>query len=329
MDTADHKPSPLPTPTSPPPEIEPKTSTIKSGNEPSCSSSDSDTDSDDGFFQIDVPDLPHLPPISTGEGPLINLDDSLLDTNVREMRLSTEYLGSRSEERESPVVQVMERNKIADPGRIPSYVFDRRSPAPMEWSAASNESLFSIAMEATSFSGDQVFLMGRSGDLGGGLTSGLMEYLPPGLTPSMSNVVRPGMTGENESGAILDLGTMEETAATANAEAMRDVMRAAVEEREREREVPAAVLRRHSISRHSDGSTTSFRSFAFPILWGDGGVGSTKAESLHHIQFHPLSRAAPRKAAPKSAAAAPTSSPGPAPASIQSLCSSCFSCCSC
>uniref|UniRef100_A0A7N0T1P8 Uncharacterized protein n=1 Tax=Kalanchoe fedtschenkoi TaxID=63787 RepID=A0A7N0T1P8_KALFE len=68
---------------------------------------------------------------------------------------------------QSPAVQIMERpGEDASPYRIPDYVFDRtKSTAPVEWSSASNESLFSIQMGHMSFTGD-LFLYNKSEDLG-------------------------------------------------------------------------------------------------------------------------------------------------------------------
>lgn len=58
------------------------------------------------------------------------------------------------------------RSKGPDDCRIPSSVFERtKSTAPVEWSVASNESLFSIHAGNSSFSRDYLFLSGMSGEL--------------------------------------------------------------------------------------------------------------------------------------------------------------------
>lgn len=44
----------------------------------------------------------------------------------------------------SPFIQVMERQGGYDPNRVPSSIFESKSSTPIEWSAASEESLFSI-----------------------------------------------------------------------------------------------------------------------------------------------------------------------------------------
>lgn len=51
-----------------------------------------------------------------------------------------------------------------DPKRIPSSIFSTRSATPMEWSVASNESLFSIHPGNSSFSKENV-LLHKSGEL--------------------------------------------------------------------------------------------------------------------------------------------------------------------
>lgn len=70
----------------------------------------------------------------------------------------------------SPLTQMMGRAAVPggagyDPHRIPSSIFSTRPTTPMEWSVASNESLFSIHMGNNSFSRDHVFFMGDSSKL--------------------------------------------------------------------------------------------------------------------------------------------------------------------
>lgn len=62
---------------------------------------------------------------------------------------------------QSPPVQVMDRSGGYEPYRIPSSVFARsKSSSPVEWSIASNESLFSIQLGNNSFSRDHVIMWG-------------------------------------------------------------------------------------------------------------------------------------------------------------------------
>ncbi|XP_056162544.1 uncharacterized protein LOC115670065 isoform X2 [Syzygium oleosum] len=58
---------------------------------------------------------------------------------------------------QSPPIQVMDRSGGYSPHRIPSSVFERSKPStPIEWSIASNESLFSLHIGNVSFSRDHV-----------------------------------------------------------------------------------------------------------------------------------------------------------------------------
>ncbi|KAK1281494.1 hypothetical protein QJS10_CPB22g00383 [Acorus calamus] len=61
---------------------------------------------------------------------------------------------------QTPPVPVTVRYDVPDPNRIPASVF-ARSTNQVEWSVASNESLFSIHLGNSSFSRDRVFLLGR------------------------------------------------------------------------------------------------------------------------------------------------------------------------
>ncbi|CAI9285102.1 unnamed protein product [Lactuca saligna] len=58
---------------------------------------------------------------------------------------------------QSPPIQVMAHSDDYDPNRIPSSIFSPKQSDDSEWSAASNESLFSIHMGSNSFSMDSDF----------------------------------------------------------------------------------------------------------------------------------------------------------------------------
>ncbi|KAL5987863.1 hypothetical protein ACLOJK_035619 [Asimina triloba] len=184
---------------------------------------------------------------------------------------------------QSPPIQVMGKSEEAY--RIPSSVFERtKSNAPMEWSVASNESLFSIHVGNSSFSRDHVFLMGRSGELDG--------RLPP-MPPMPDATPKKPEAKEN----------LENS--TANAEAMKEVMKANAEQQSKA-DSPVSVVTPHSVSRRSDGSGTSIRSFAFPILT-EGRNGSVKGEGEHPADQK-------QAAQPAAAATAAEAAPAPAPA---------------
>lgn len=62
----------------------------------------------------------------------------------------------------SPPIQVMDRSGGYESSRIPSSVFER-STNPLEWSIASNESLFSLHIGQTSFPRENPFMFGELG----------------------------------------------------------------------------------------------------------------------------------------------------------------------
>ncbi|WCJ25583.1 hypothetical protein M5689_007456 [Euphorbia peplus] len=65
----------------------------------------------------------------------------------------------------STAAMLVQQGGAYDPNRIPASVFTSKAGTPMEWSCASNESLFSIHMGNTSFSRDHVFMLYRSGEM--------------------------------------------------------------------------------------------------------------------------------------------------------------------
>ncbi|CDP02320.1 unnamed protein product [Coffea canephora] len=69
-----------------------------------------------------------------------------------------EWAMFNSSQMKSPPIQAMGRGY--DPNRIPSSIFSAKPATPMDWSVASNESLFSIHMGNNSFSKDSIFLQG-------------------------------------------------------------------------------------------------------------------------------------------------------------------------
>lgn len=158
---------------------------------------------------------------------------------------------------ESPTVQMMERSGGYDPCRIPSSVFARsKSNKEMEWSVASNESLFSIHLGNNSFSRDHIFLLGdltKSGELyKSGELFGLSPHPPP--IPELE-IESNGIEEVRESGAE---GMADET--------VKATARTNAEDHSEGRVPPRNVsFKSHSLSRRSDGSGASTRSFAFPM----------------------------------------------------------------
>lgn len=160
-----------------------------------------------------------------------------------------------------PQTQLMER--VDDPNspsyRIPSHVFSRtKSKSAMEWSVASNESLFSIHMGNMSFTREQLCWLGKSGELyrpGETAMSPLID-LPSHDQPLTIKPSDGGLKGTHPNG---DLAANEARAA----ETMREVIR---ENSENHRKESATLTESSSqsasLSHQSEGSTKSFQ---FPM----------------------------------------------------------------
>lgn len=154
---------------------------------------------------------------------------------------------------ESPSIQTMERSGGYDPSRIPSAVFERsKSTTPMEWSAASNESLFSIHVGTNSFSRDHLF-MGKSGEL---TKSGELLMFSPMPPVPTREIERRNFEVDKDIGAEgVENMTIKDAAASESAEDLSI-----------ERVPPPVVSSMSSnLSIHSDVSVNSTRSFAFPM----------------------------------------------------------------
>ncbi|KDP27246.1 hypothetical protein JCGZ_19945 [Jatropha curcas] len=88
----------------------------------------------------------------------------------------------------NPKMSVQESSTTAqsaggyDPNRIPSAIFTGKPASPMEWSLASNESLFSIHMGNNSFTRDHVYMLYKSGELP---KPDEMNNSPPNMFPVM------------------------------------------------------------------------------------------------------------------------------------------------
>lgn len=153
-----------------------------------------------------------------------------------------------------PQTQMMDR--VEDPTspayRIPSRVFSRtKSTAPMEWSVASNESLFSIQMGNMSFTREQLCWLGKSGELcrPGESTIDMSQHLAMKTSDC-------GLKSKSPNG---DLSATEARAA----ETMREVIRENSENQRKESStLTESSSQSASISHQSEGSTKSFQ---FPM----------------------------------------------------------------
>lgn len=188
----------------------------------SGSSSTSDSSSED-FIQVDpklinprasasAPSPNHVRPL-----PIYYKTDLSSNTSSKsehDSRLSTgdysqvsgithESLSQSPSATESPPIQVMERPSGFDPKRIPPSVFVSKSPSPMEWSVASNESLFSIHIGNNSFSRDRVLKssgeLHKSGELEKSRNSHKSDitFSPSPVARRMENDRRKGNLGRD------------------------------------------------------------------------------------------------------------------------------------
>lgn len=156
---------------------------------------------------------------------------------------------------QSPPIQVMEKNGGYDPNRIPDSVFGRSSSA-MDWSVASNESLFSIHLGNNSFSREQFLMM--SGEL---FKSGELNK-PDETFKSGRPPLSPIGKLQKEKAEDSDKKPEQPKAADETMEDSSELDVTDQFEEETEEEVNG-----HSsmINRPSDASGTSTQSFAFPM----------------------------------------------------------------
>ncbi|KAJ8752758.1 hypothetical protein K2173_007068 [Erythroxylum novogranatense] len=205
-----------------------------------------------------------------------------------------------------PPEQVMERAAVDDATstpkyRIPSHVFNRsKSNTAMDWSVASNESLFSIHIGNMSFTKEQLLWLGRSGELD--FQGDYSSYQPP-INQSPSNkpaeIVKLNVHDDDHFGET-------------NGEVIRD---------NDVKSPPKKFVQSASLPRQSDASGTSGKSFAFPILTDD------KSASTSGLSQPPSQPASPKVVQPQTWTESPKSGSTPkANSSGISRWLSCFPC---
>ncbi|CAI0560366.1 unnamed protein product [Linum tenue] len=182
--------------------------------------------------------------------------------------------------------------------RIPSEVFSRtKSSTPMDWSVASNESLFSIQMGNMSFTKDHAFLLGKSDELGydPAMSMGLspmaspMRDRPPISSSPAKSSSNSGSPKPAET-ATPPPPSKDKKPDTGGGGTPSSVTQQEIKQNESgggggvEQQNPTQVAKDpsfHSASlrRSSTASGASVKSFAFPILTGDGQHRSTQSQS--------------------------------------------------
>ncbi|KAF5957564.1 hypothetical protein HYC85_004789 [Camellia sinensis] len=241
-----------------------------------------------------------------GPGPLSSPEHSLQIPEWRTLSASP---------KQSPPTQMMGRaGSEYDPNRIPSSVFASKPSTPMEWSVASNESLFSIHMGNNSFSRDYAIMLYKSGEL----------TKPDDINNFKSNQRPVTEAKSNElNNAPSSLPTVNEVASdnhgsASNAEDSHVKASADEMPKETQKTPPAdGVHTSASTPRLSDESGNSSSSFAFPVLTGEAGKIPSVKVAPENLQSNP-----PEK--PESQPQAPVANP-PKPAETKWF--SCFPCC--
>nr|XP_016457462.1 PREDICTED: proline-rich receptor-like protein kinase PERK14 [Nicotiana tabacum]XP_016457463.1 PREDICTED: proline-rich receptor-like protein kinase PERK14 [Nicotiana tabacum] len=274
-----------------------------------------------------------------------------------------EWNGANPSPMKSPPIHTMGHPPGYDPNRIPSSVFSSKPTNPMEWSTASNESLFSIHMGNNSFSRDQFNMMYRSGELTKPeewsnspanpynaqpeVKSNEKKSLPPNLplplvematdreVKSASVVEGPAMQEKIvESPKIVPVENHENNIKdkTSNVD---DVQHSAsAPNKSDDKAVPPTEASHASSPRLSNESGNSSSSFAFPVLLNDAGkTGSLKAASAkmerHQPQPQPDSQPAVQPQSPPRSRPQPqqqSKQPESQPKLAATTWFSCFSC---
>ncbi|KAM1102590.1 hypothetical protein ACFX19_011401 [Malus domestica] len=177
---------------------------------------------------------------------------------------------------ESPSIQMMDRcGGGYDPYRIPSSVFSRsKSNKELEWSVASNESLFSIHLGNNSFSRDHILLLGdlvKSGELN---KSGELFALNPAPhvpvveieSDRIEEVRIEEVRIEEVKIEEVRIEEVRESGVGVADETIKNTARANAEDHSEGRvPAPTGPVKSPTLSRRSDASGTSTRSFAFPM----------------------------------------------------------------
>ena len=171
-----------------------------------------------------------------------------------------------------PPIQVMDRSGGYDPSRIPSSVFERNT-SPLEWSVASNESLFSLNVGNASFSRENALTFGELGMSEDLTKSGELSLFS--LTPSVIlEEIDTARIEEIENARVEEIDNARKSVNVENLqtdetsdEASKSEERLS-EDQNQKKDLLQAGSRKSSksvASSHSHGSGTSVQSFAFPV----------------------------------------------------------------
>ncbi|KAE9449338.1 hypothetical protein C3L33_18748, partial [Rhododendron williamsianum] len=306
------------------PVVKGKTSRSSSSSSSSASSFDPLTDSDDDEKEIpnaSITKSEQSSPIFLGPG-VVTLPENPAQTPEWSMISASPRAGSGpllSQElfpqnpewcmltappKQFPPVQTMGRPGTGsgyDPNRIPTSIFASKPANPMEWSVASNESLFSIHMGNNSFSKDNAILMGKSQDLG---KADDFIYLTSTQKPVTE--AKPDEKSDMKESGVKEVAdekpkvVMKETAKDHSKEITPPAEGVRISNNGSNvsdgKETPHADGARNSSSnaRLSDESGTSSSSFAFPVFTGEGGTSASVRVAPENLQQKPPEKPQPQ-----------------------------------
>ncbi|GER49315.1 protein kinase superfamily protein [Striga asiatica] len=168
-----------------------------------------------------------------------------------------------------------------DPNRIPASIFSARPVNPADWSAASNESLFSIHMGNSSFSHDHAILYAKSGELGR-----LDEWAATGLPTVMEGHAHEdcgSSLGSEGVSRVESLGSVEKRGVTEEKKGFSGSESRAGPPAGSNLKSPSTPRTPACNARLSEESGNSGSSFAFPVLVSDG----AKTGSLRRVKDIP------------------------------------------
>ncbi|CAN0871127.1 hypothetical protein LINGRAHAP2_LOCUS9755 [Linum grandiflorum] len=207
-------------------------------------------------------------------------------------------------------VAVTQPPPATDAYRIPSEVFSRTKSSPTDWSVASNESLFSINTGNMSFTKEHALLFAKSGEFGYGPSQSMGGLSPMINGPSISTGISPTKSSTSNAGSPTKSSTSNAgspikpietaaptssngiTASVGDTESGGGSTREVIKEKNTSggnhrdagtvESAPTQVEKEPSFEKSSSvrrSSTDSVKSFAFPILTGDGQHRPTKSQS--------------------------------------------------
>ncbi|XP_050379974.1 uncharacterized protein LOC126797379 [Argentina anserina] len=220
-----------------------------------------------------------------------------------------------------------------DPNRLPPAIFAAKPSSAMDWSEASNESLFSIHVGNSSFSKDQFLVMlNKSGDLG------RIDEIHLNAPTPLSPVTETLETKPSLQTLEIDSHSVETESVETRSEISEDenfdinIVTGNVEKDEETRDtVRLPTLEENkgrTISHRSSESNHSNQSFQFPVLVGHHDHRYHVEHPLHQVKEEKQAMRAPEKQHYQPDARSPPEKNAPLKATESGSCWwSCFSCC--